>query len=137
MRPALRPWLEALEDRLALSGGVPGPQLEGGEDHPPVFGGSWPDPWHLTLSFALDGTAMAGRQSSLASWLDLQLGPGVWERDVLRAYQSWLQFVNVNVGVVADSGLPSGATGAVQGDARFGDIRVAGLPMSGEVLGVG
>src|SRR5205814_1671531 len=48
----------------------------------------------------------------------------------------WAANANVNVDVVADSGDPLGTAGQPQGDARFGDIRVAARPLSGNVLAI-
>ena len=44
------------------------------------------------------------------------------------AFQTWAVQTNLNIGLVADGGQPLGTNGAVQGDARFGDIRVAAAP---------
>jgi hypothetical protein len=61
------------------------------------------------------------------------VGPtALWERDVVRAFQTWAVNANINLSVVPDSGLPFGAAGAVQGDARFGDIRIGAYPMAFE-----
>src|SRR5436305_15289671 len=51
-RPSLR--VERLEDRCV----------------PATFGVAWPDGMHLTLSFAPDGTVIAGDPSSLNNLLD-------------------------------------------------------------------
>jgi hypothetical protein len=101
-----------------------------------AFGISWPDPGHLTLSFAPDGTATPLGGSSLYQTM-APAGPATaWQREVLRAFQSWAAVTNVNVGLVTDSGLPFGTSGAVQGDGRFGDVRVGAGPLStGEVAG--
>jgi hypothetical protein len=58
----------------------------------------------------------------------------VWEREVLRAFQTWASVSNINIGVVADGGQPLGTTGAVQGDSRFGDVRVAAAPLTDDAL---
>src|SRR5581483_6828948 len=56
--------------------------------------------------------------------------PSVWQQVILRAFQTWAVNLNVNVSVKADGGQPLGTRGAIQGDARFGDIRVAAFPMT-------
>jgi hypothetical protein len=112
MRKARRLVLEHLEDRRV----------------PTTFGIPWPDPQHLTLSFVPDGTAAGGVRSGLFQALDGTAARGDWQREVLRAFQTWAVNANLNIGVVADGGQPLGATGAVQGDPRFGDIRLAGGP---------
>src|SRR5207249_653277 len=43
----------------------------------------------------------------------------------------------INVGLVADGGAPVGGPGAIQGDLRFGDIRIAAHPMAPDVLSLG
>ncbi len=88
---------------------------------PATFGTPWPDGEHLTLSFAPDGTAIGSAPSdSFAA-----LGPDA-RLAVLRAFQAWAVHANVNVGLVSDSGAAFGTGGAVQGDPRFGDVRVGG-----------
>src|SRR5438105_15961150 len=90
---------------------------------PATWGNPWPDPQHLTLSFVPDGTPVGGQTSNLFQAMS-PLGPTqVWQTAMLRAFQTWAVQANINIGVVADQGLPLGTTGAVQGDARFGDIR--------------
>jgi hypothetical protein len=107
-QPPLR--LEPLEDRLA----------------PAVFGYPWPDPSHLTVSFVPAGT-LAGATLTQNVTDAERVG-------VLRALQTWEAAANVNFAVVPDSGLPLGAAGPAQGDPRFGDVRVALLPLSADVV---
>src|SRR5438270_515112 len=95
----------------------------------PAFGIAWPDPAHVTLSFAPDGTGVNGVPSNLAQLLG-PLGDAAWKREALRAFQTWAAVANVNVGVVADGGQPFGTSGASQGDPRFGDIRVTAAPLA-------
>jgi len=109
MKTKRSPRLEQLEDRLT----------------PSIFGQPWPDPGHLTLSFAPDGTNAGGAPSGLFNLLNSQDSTANWETAMLRAFQTWAVNTNVNVGLVNDSGLPLGTTGAAQGDPRFGDIRIA------------
>jgi hypothetical protein len=110
--------LEALEDRSV----------------PAIFGIPWADARHLTLSFVPDGTAVDGAASNLFAAMP---GPAAdWQVQVLRAVEAWAAVANINVAVVADSGDPLGAPGAVQGDSRFGDIRVAARPLSNNVLAI-
>jgi hypothetical protein len=113
VRKKYKPNLENLEDRLT----------------PSTFGGVWPNPDNLTLSFAPDGTDAGGASSDLFRLLDTQASTNQWETAILRAFQTWASITNVNVGVVADGGQAQGATGPVQGDARFGDIRLAAKPL--------
>ncbi|HJZ54240.1 MAG TPA: matrixin family metalloprotease, partial [Gemmataceae bacterium] len=102
--------LEALDDRLV----------------PATFGTPWPL-GNLTVSFAPDGTNVdvsAGASQPLPG-----VPADVWQREVLRAFQTWAVSANLNIGLVADGGQPFGTPGAPQGDARFGDVRVAAVPM--------
>jgi hypothetical protein len=109
----LRP-IEALEDRSL----------------PSTFGIPWADPNHLTLSFAADGTSTPLGGSSLFQQLSSTGTTAAWQREILRAFQSWATYANIDIGLVADGGQALGALGAVQGDSRFGDIRIATAPLS-------
>jgi hypothetical protein len=103
---------------------------------PASFGIPWQDPTHLTLSFAPDGTGIAGHQSNLFHTLDTSLPTAVWQREVLQAFQTWATCANIDVSVRGDGGQPFGTAGPLQGDPRFGDIRVGAQPMSPEVLAI-
>src|SRR5438477_6715223 len=104
---------------------------------PTAFGIPWPDPAHLSLSFAPDGTPTPTGPSQLYSTLSAAAPAPAWQREVLRAYQSWAAVTNVNVGLTSDAGYALGATGAVQGDGRFGDVRVAASRSAGSLDGGG
>jgi hypothetical protein len=101
--------VEALEDRCV----------------PSSLGQTWPEPGHLTLSFVPDGTLVGGAPSTLFAKLNRIAPTAQWQQVILRAFQTWAVNTNVNVGIVGDDGEPVGTDGAVQGDPRFGDIRVA------------
>jgi predicted Zn-dependent protease len=106
--------LERLEDRLT----------------PALYGVTWPDPGHLTLSFVPDGTDVGGAPSVLFQKLNAQALPFTWQGAVFNALRAWAdQGHNVNVATVLDGGQPLGIVGAPEGDARFGDIRVAMRPL--------
>src|SRR5262245_15961836 len=109
-RPRLN--IERLEDRCT----------------PSTSGVAWPDNQHITLSFVPDGTGVGASPSSLFRTLDAVAPRAVWQREILRAFQTWAATTNLNVGVVADGGQALGTGGAVQGDGRFGDIRIAAAP---------
>lgn len=97
-----------------------------------VESSAWDGASSLRLSFAPDGTPV-GDQFSEADFIFSQSAAGVaWQASVAQAFQIWAQYANINVGVVADSGDPLGTAGPVRGDTRFGEIRVAGIPMSGD-----
>jgi hypothetical protein len=101
--------LEELEDRT----------------QPSMFGVAWPNPGHLTLSFVPDGTAVDGSSNNLFQTLNGVASTKTWETEILRAVQNWAVNSNITIAVVPDSGDPLGAPGLLQGDPRFGDIRVA------------
>ena len=58
-----------------------------------------------------------------------------WQREILRAFQTWVAATNVNIGLGADTGASFGSSGAYQGDARFGDIRIGGTRLDPSALG--
>ena len=87
----------------------------------------------LTLSFVPDGTPVSGEASALTSTLDSKI-PN-WQEVVVRAFQTWGQQANINVGVVPDGGQPLGVQGQAHLDSRFGDIRIAGAPLALDTYG--
>ena len=102
-----------------------------------AIGLPWRDPEHLTLSFAPDGTSIAGDSSDLFQDLNSQFpSTAVWQADIVRAFQTWATQTNLSIGVVADQGAPFGVAGLMQGDPRFGDIRIGARAMSPEVMSV-
>ncbi|MBY0525463.1 MAG: matrixin family metalloprotease [Gemmataceae bacterium] len=113
--------VELLEDRLA----------------PANFGFTWPDATHLTISLVPDNTSAGSAASGLYRLLDSEIGPGLWQREILRAVQTWAASANIGISVVTDGGQPLGTAGAIQGDSRFGDIRVAALPLGPDALSSG
>ena len=97
----------------------------------------WTDPTHLTLSFAPDGTSIAGDSSDLFQTLDAQFPtPAAWQDVIVQAFQTWAAQTNISVGLVTDNGAPFGVAGLMQGDPRFGDIRIGARPMSPEVMAI-
>ena len=97
---------------------------------PTVWGNPWPDATHLTLSFVPDGTSVGNQASNLFQTMNALAPTNVWETTILKAFQTWAAQANIDVAVVQDSGLPLGAAGSIQGDPRFGDIRIAAYPMA-------
>lgn len=118
MNPTFTPRLTRLEDRTV----------------PADFGNPWLDSMHVTLSFAPDGTDIVGAPSDLSTHL-AALSPSA-RLDILRAFQSWVVHANLNVGLVADGGQSFTTGGAIQGDARFGDIRIGGRALHNDVLAI-
>ncbi len=120
MKSRRRLFLEPLEDRCT----------------PAAFDIPWHDATHLTLSFVPDGTAIAGHQSTLFQTLDRQMPTAQWQRLIVRALQTWADYANLSVGVVGDGGQPLGTPGPMQGDPRFGDIRIGAQAMSPSAVSV-
>jgi hypothetical protein len=118
MKQSYRPVLEFLETRLvpALSTALPVP-----------FGFPWPSN-QLTLSFVPDGTSVGSQSSQLFAALNREMPTVMWQGEILRAFQTWAANANIGISVVADDGEPLGAPGPLQGDANFGDIRIAAVP---------
>ena len=97
----------------------------------------WRDPLHLTISFAPDGTAIAGDSSVLFQDLDAQFpSAAAWQDDIVSAFQTWAAQTNISVDMMTDNGAPFGTAGLMQGDPRFGDIRIGARPMSPEVMAI-
>jgi hypothetical protein len=114
-----RPSFEALEVRGLLS----------------LSGLTWPDAGHLTLSFAPDGTSV-GAPSVLSQTLGSKYPTPVWQTTILRAFQSWAALANINIGLVPDSGQPSGQPGPLQGNPGAGDVRISARPLSNDEAAV-
>jgi hypothetical protein len=87
---------------------------------------------HMSMSFAPDGTDVGGSPSVMFQTMAADGISSVanWETQIVRAVQTWVANTNISVGIVSDSGDAFGSAGAVQGDTRFGDIRIAARPLS-------
>src|SRR5262245_885073 len=101
---------------------------------PSNSGVTWADGEHLTLSFVPDGTRIGAASSSLLSTLNAIAPTAIWQREIVRAFQAWTVNANINIGVVGDGGQALGTIGEVQGDDRFGDIRIAAMPLPTNTL---
>ena len=97
---------------------------------------TWDNPEDLTTSLAPDGTLIAGRPSTFNQTFSSLGTPSQLRRWILESFQTWTQHANVNVGLVPDGGQAFGSPGEVQGDTRFGDIRIGAVSMSNDVLAV-
>ncbi|MCA9177970.1 MAG: matrixin family metalloprotease, partial [Planctomycetales bacterium] len=128
LRPSRRLSLERLDDRRLLAGDV--------FDFSTESSGAWQSHADLTVSLVPDGTDVAGRDSQLFEKMGGLGDVAQWQEAVLRAFQVWSESANINFGVVADSGDPLGSPGLADGDARFGEVRIAAIPMSPDVLAV-
>jgi len=96
----------------------------------PAFGVPWFDATSLTLSLVPDGTNISGQASNLFSALNSTTAQQTWQREILRAYQTWAVESNINIGLTGDGGQAMGTPGSPQEDIRFGDIRVGGRMLS-------
>lgn len=96
--------------------------------------GVWGNAPRLTVSFAPDGTDVASLASDLHAKLNHLGSAEVWQQAILAAFQTWAVHTNADVGLVTDGGQPFGSPGAAARDARFGDVRIAAVPMSSQVL---
>ncbi|MFV2068094.1 MAG: matrixin family metalloprotease, partial [Pirellulales bacterium] len=112
-RRGRRPTLETLESRTLLD----------------ASGAIWGTAPHLTLSFAPDGTEIAGESSELFATFDAVASEEAWQETILRAFQTWAVHTNADIGVVDDGGQPFGTAGPTRRDDRFGDIRIGAIPM--------
>jgi hypothetical protein len=102
-----------------------------------AFGVPWRDPTHLTLSFAPDGTMIAGQSSALFQTLNAQFpSAAAWQDVIIQAFQTWAVQTNISIGLTTDSGAPFGSAGLMQGDPRFGDIRIGAVPLDPNVLAI-
>lgn len=110
--------LERLESRRVLDGdGVP-----------------WLVASDLSLSFAQDGTEIAGYESALFATLDALAPTADWQDVFVRALRTWAELIGTNVKVVGDQGDPFGVSGLTQGDPRFGDVRIGAVPLDSDVI---
>ena len=118
-RTSLR--LESLESRL----------------NPAITGHPWVDQSHLTLSFAPDGTDIEGVGSSLHGTMSRTTSTQVWKQAILKAFETWAYYANVNIAVVGDDGSDFGSGGPSQGSATHGDIRVGARPLDSTQVAIG
>lgn len=116
-RPSRIRSLEALEPRLTMNGDS-----------------EWHSAQSLTLSFAADGTSVSGQANQMDAVM-IQAGIPNWRQTVISAFQTWAQAANINVGLVTDNGQALGIQGQAHNDGRFGDIRIAGIPLSLDTYG--
>ncbi|HEX8203604.1 MAG TPA: matrixin family metalloprotease, partial [Isosphaeraceae bacterium] len=115
-----RPGLDVLEERRT----------------PAQFGVPWHNAYHLAVSFVPDGTLAGAQRSDLFRVLDARMPTADWQREILRAFQTWAIHAHINFAVKADGGQPLGVPGPDQADPRFGDIRIGAVAMSPEVLSI-
>ncbi len=101
-----------------------------------AFAVPWPEIGHLRLSFVPDGTHAGDHKSELFRFLEKVAPDADAELEVLRAFQTWANETNANIGLTPDQGQPIGTLGFKQGDVRFGDVRIGAFPMTDDVLAI-
>ena len=101
-------------------------------DCPSAFGTAWLDEANLTISFAPDGTDVYQTASNFSELFGTSSDAAKLE--ILTAFQTWAIHSNINLGLVADGGQSFEIGGAVQGDARFGDIRIGTSALPDQLL---
>ena len=100
------------------------------EDRTTPTASPWLNPGQLTISFVPDGTATGAGASDLSAMATASGSTlASWEQTIVQAFQTWASQANINLGVVQDQGQPLGTNGLIQGDPRFGDIRIAAAPL--------
>ncbi len=87
----------------------------------------------LTISFAPDGTDVAGHASELFAELQTPQTQG-WQQAIANAFATWTAYTSTNVTIVRDNGDPLGTPGPAIGDDRFGDVRVAAIPLATDTI---
>jgi hypothetical protein len=102
-----------------------------------TLGGQWSQAIRVTYSFAPDGTDVGGTPSQLnAAMAARGFSQADWQNQFRRAAALWQSVAGVNMVEVSDDGSPYSVAGNQQNDPRFGDIRIAGIGMSGSTLGL-
>ena len=92
-------------------------------------GVAWGIDAQLAVSFVPDGTKVGPESSSLFDSFGHLGDHDAWKEAILKGFQTWARATNANIGVVADDGSDLGVDGATVGDPRFGEIRIAAIPM--------
>lgn len=111
--PPRRHTLERLESRTLLD----------------AHGVLWGADARLSLSFVPDGTNVGEERSDLFEAFESLGSELEWQEAILRGFQTWARHTNADIAVVEDEGQPLGIAGATVGDERFGDIRIAAIPL--------
>ncbi len=119
--------------------------LEGRDMPSSVFGNPWPNAQHLTLSFAPDGTLISGssqilfnqaQASGLFGEMTTDGNATNWQLEVLRAFQTWANETNINIGLVPDGGRPFGPLSQAFGNVPGGNIRVGAFNTTPDVIAI-
>ena len=104
---------------------------------PTVWGNPWPDPQHMTLSFAPDGTDIGGSAGACSLSSSRESTSRLADSRSSAAFQTWAALGNINLSLTSDGGDPLGTAGPVQGSPLYGDIRIGSRLLSDSELAVG
>jgi predicted Zn-dependent protease len=104
-----------------------------------VSANAWANPELITISFVPDGTVLGSNGSStitsnLFSSFSRFGSAAAWQKEILRAAQSWAQQTDLNFTVVADNGAALGSGNYQQGDPNMGDVRIGGYNFGSNAL---
>jgi len=89
-----------------------------------TYGLPWADPRSLSISFPGEGTPIGGTGNNIRQTLDTVAARGAWQQAALKAFQTWAEVANINVGLVGDRSDAFGAAGLASNDPRFGEFRI-------------
>lgn len=116
-RRTLRPSLEPLEGRALLA--------TSGYDYI-LTGLEWPNPGHITYSYAPDGVLWDHGVNNLNATFNAAFGTA-WRAQIARALATWQSVANIEISPRGEVGNADfNVVGPGQGDSRFGDIRFGG-----------
>jgi len=96
-----------------------------------AFGTPWPDARNLDISFPADQVQIRSGENEIHSTLASIATEQQWQELILRAFQTWAIYADINVGLRADHDLPFGTSGLSQNDPRFGDFRIGAFSQLG------
>ncbi|MFK7818626.1 MAG: matrixin family metalloprotease [Planctomycetaceae bacterium] len=89
---------------------------------------AWADAPNLGISFAPDGTDIAGYENDLQEALDSIAPRSEWQATIQQAFDAWTTHIDADTHLVPDNGDRFGISGAAFGDPRFGEIRIGSIP---------
>lgn len=92
-----------------------------------LTGIAWGNAPDLGISFAPDGTDVAGYTNELHSAFNAVASEAEWKSAIESAFATWTQYIDASTHTVPDSGDAFGITGAAYGDLRFGEVRIAAI----------
>jgi hypothetical protein len=103
---------------------------------PAGFGYTWVNPDNITFSFVPDGTSVGAARSTLSATLGASMTTAVWTGQIESAFQAWTNVAGIALARRADDGTALGVNAPIQGSSHYGDIRIAAVPLSGDVVAI-